>query len=329
MTGLIYANARIKAQENNLLTMDKMVRMVDSDSLDDAVKVLTESNYGGGVVLDNPGKFDSMLNAETEKTINFVREIMPEGLGMEIFFLKLDYHNLKALMKSKYLNIETPKNLLYGGGTIDLDKLTSCVTGDNYSDLYPEMKEALTAIDIAFSGGNRSPRLIDVYLDRAYYKNAAKVAEKGATSIRKYLKADADLNNISSFIRSRRAGLSYKFFSEGFIEGGELKESFFEPLYELSDEMVGEKFRYTVYKGIALKAVENKGKALVDYETECDNYLLNIFKSDKYDMFSVSPMAGYYLAKMTEIKVARMILVCIKNKVDKIMIKQRLRELYA
>jgi vacuolar-type H+-ATPase subunit C/Vma6 len=57
--------------------------------------------------------------------------------------------------------------------------------------------------------------------------------------------------------------------------------------------------------------------------------LLNIFKSDKNDMFSVAPMAGYYLAKQTEIKVARMVLVCLKNKVDKLLIKQRLRELYA
>ena len=62
--------------------------------------------------------------------------------------------------------------------------------------------------------------------------------------------------------------------------------------------------------------------------TETDNYLLSIFKKEKNNIFSPAVIAGFYLAKLTEIKAARIIIVCLKNNVDKDIIKQRLRELY-
>ena len=70
-------------------------------------------------------------------------------------------------------------------------------------------------------------------------------------------------------------------------------------------------------------------KDLVPFETAWDNYLIGIFKQDRYDVFSVAPLAGYYVAKKIEIKVVRMILILIKNKIDVNIIKQRLRDYYA
>ncbi len=46
-------------------------------------------------------------------------------------------------------------------------------------------------------------------------------------------------------------------------------------------------------------------------------------------MFSVAPILGYYLAKLNEIKVIRVVLVCIKNGVPEDQMKKRVRELYA
>ncbi|MDE6550919.1 MAG: V-type ATPase subunit, partial [Clostridia bacterium] len=60
-----------------------------------------------------------------------------------------------------------------------------------------------------------------------------------------------------------------------------------------------------------------------------DNAQLRIFKQDRYDMFSVAPVAGYYIAKKTELKAVRMIAVLLKINADKSLIKERLREFYA
>lgn len=329
-SGLIYANARIKALEVRLLNNDKMLRMIDSASLEEAVKVLTESNYGGGLVIDNPSKFDSLLISEINSVNQLLKEIMPEGLGLEIFILRLDYHNAKAIMKAKYLKLESYNEMLEKNGLVDVDILSARILNDDYNDLYPHMKKALVEIDTAFVQGNRSPRLIDISLDKAYFNHASEiVSARGALSVKKYFTALADMTNISSFVRSRRASQNFKFFQQGYVSGGSLPMHLFESLYEASDEIAGDKFKYTEYKDIFNKVIEDKGRAMVSYETAMDNYLLNMFKNDRHDMFSVSPIAGYYLAKMTEIKVARMVLVCIKNNVDKLLIKQRLRELYA
>lgn len=328
-SGLIYANARIKSLENNLLTTDKMLRMIDSLSIDDALKVLTESNYGGGVVLDNPNKYENLLLAEMSDTTEFIKEIMPKGLGMEIFFYKHDYHNAKGIMKAKYSSQDNIKDLLTSQGLIETEKLIDNINDDEYGDLYDEMKQALEEIDATFVSGDRSPRVIDVTLDKAYFKHISRLSSKYVESIRRYIKSFADLTNIATFIRSKSANMGVKKTMDSLVEGGEISLDFYEPLYDLSSEMLQEKFKYTNYYSIVLKAFESKSRALVDYETAQDDYLLSIFKSDKHDMFSIAPMAGYYLAKVTEIKVARMILVCIKNRVDKKLIKQRLRDLYA
>lgn len=70
-------------------------------------------------------------------------------------------------------------------------------------------------------------------------------------------------------------------------------------------------------------------KALVEYEVLWDNYLLNIFKEDRADIFSVAPIAGFYVAKKIELKMVRMILTCLKNRADIKEIKARLRGFYA
>ena len=46
-------------------------------------------------------------------------------------------------------------------------------------------------------------------------------------------------------------------------------------------------------------------------------------------MFGVAPVAGYYIAKKTELKAVRMIAVLLKINADKSLIKERLREFYA
>lgn len=325
-SGLLYANARIKSLENNLLSSDKLIRMVESKNLEEALKVLVESNYGGGVVLDNPNNFEELLQNEEKNLINFIREIMPKGTGLEIFLLKLDYHNAKALMKAKYSRIENPEFMMFESGTIDNEKLKDNIMTDNYSSFYEDMADAMKEIDLAFVNGDRNPRIIDNYLDKAFFNHIAQISKNIKSIMKSYIVALADLTNFSLLMRFRKAKLDVKEFEKSFVNGGKLDLSFFTKLFDQTNEVILEKFKFTDYKDLVNIAIN---KSLVDFETNVDNYFLNIFKDAKHDMFGISPMAGYYIAKSTEIKVARMVLVCLKNKVDKKLIKQRLRELYA
>ncbi|MEG2453530.1 MAG: V-type ATPase subunit, partial [Clostridia bacterium] len=154
------------------------------------------------------------------------------------------------------------------------------------------------------------------------------IKASGQKPLQDYFTAWVDTTNIASFIRSKRLGLESKFFNEVFVDNGSLRRELFSDLYDASIEQFKEKTKYTPYGALVNKAVEDEN-GLVKFETAVDNYLIDIFKNSKYDMFSVAPIAGYYVGQVTEIKVVKLVISCIKNNVDKQLLKQRLRELYA
>lgn len=323
---LVYSNARVKTLENGLLTVEKFNRMVFSDNLDEGVKVLFENNYGGGIIVEN-NDFDKLLSEEDRLLSVFVKECMPKNSGMESFLITNDYHNAKACCKAKYSGIEV-ESMLAPDGQIDAQMLKQAIFSDKYDALDKTMSDALLSIDIAFANGNRSPRLIDATLDKAMFKKVNEIAKKTKNkSIIDYWKSSADFANISSFKRCRKVNESLEFYKEGFVDGGELPISFFESIFESDNDAISEKFKYTTYKNVVGNLFDNGD--FIEFERHRDNFLLNIFKEKKNDIFTISPIAGYYVAKKTEIKVARMILICLKNNVEKGEIKKRLRDYYA
>ena len=315
--------------ENTFLNQEKFNRLVYSESIDEALRVLAESNYGGGTIAEN-GDYEKILRAEEDKVSAFMAESMPDNCGMESFLLKQDYHNAKALTKAKYMRLEDADFMLAPQGTVDIGLLKESVNSDNYSRLPDLMAKALSETDVARANGDKSPRTIDVTLDKACYADVLRVAKAGKQkTIIRYWTASIDFVNISTFIRSRREGEELRTFRKAFIEGGEIPLSTFESAYEATDEAVAEKFRYTAYGKTVYEAFSGEDGAMVAFERAQDNYLLDIFKRDRTDIFSISPLAGFYVAKKQEIKVVRMILICIKNRVDTAQIKARLRDYYA
>ncbi len=323
---LVYSNARVKSLENGFLSQDKINRMVYAESLEDAVRVLMESNYGGGIVAE-AYDFEKILSAEENRVSEFMAESTVPKMGLETFLIKNDYHNLKALMKAKYMHDDDISYMVAPNGQLNVEEIKEKVFNDDYDNLSKFMQEALSKIDELHANGDKSPRTIDVILDKAMYAEINAVLKKAkAPSISRYWQANIDFSNISNFIRYKKIGFDVKAFSKDFIDGGELKREMFESLYDQSVETFLDKLKYTKYAQIALTI---DSKSLVNFETAWDNYLLNIFKEEKQDVFSVAPLAGYYVAKKIEIKVVRMILILVKNKIDIEVIKQRLRDYYA
>ena len=303
--------------ENSFLTNEKIVRMAYSDSLEEGIKILLESSYGGGVVEGND--YETLLQAEDRRVSEFMLDAMPKGVGMESFLIKNDYHNLKAIVKAKYMRLESIDFMLMPKGMLDVEDLREKVMSDDYSTLTKIMGGAIEAIDLARANGNTSPRFIDMTLDKACYKEIMTMLAKVKNSpIKSYWQTNIDLSNISAYIRCRRIDAPV-IFKESFIDGGLLEERFFE------GDII-EKLAYTSYSqfGEALRAGD-----MVAFERQWDNALIGIFKEKRNDIFSIAPIAGFYVAKKIEIKIVRMICILLKNDVDKEIIKARLRELYA
>jgi Archaeal/vacuolar-type H+-ATPase subunit C len=326
---LLYVNARIKALENNMLNSVQLTRLAEAETLADAFKVLQECGYGNGLAIDDYKSYEHLIAEEERTAASFLRENLFKNSGLDAFLVKNDYHNAKVLMKAKYLRLDNVSDMVAPDGLMTLEDMRAKISDDDYSSLPKEMATALGAIDVAFADGNRSSRLIDVQLDGAMFKDiGARLKSAGQKPLLDYFTAWVDTTNIGSFVRSRAWGLEVGFFDEAYVSGGELDIEFYNALYAATDEQIKNKFKYTPYAELVLKAYDEDA-GLVKYETAVDNYLLNVFKKSKYDMFSVAPIAGYYVGQLTEIKVVKLIISCIKNGVSRALLKQRLRELYA
>lgn len=318
---LEFANARIKSLEKNLLTSDKIVRLVDSYDVNDALKILAENGYGDGI-MGVEADADELLSSEENKAIQIFAELMPSGYGLETFVLKNDFHNAKASYKSK-ISGKPNKRALKPKGLYEVD---SAVESGNYDGLPLEMKSALVFLDKEKEKRNLTGLDVDLSLDQAFYKEVLRILKSSKKSVvSDYYKTLIDCTNIRSFIRCKKLNAKTSFFEKCYIEGGALTRDRYLSMYALSLDEINEKMKFTDWKEAFLVATDY----LVAFETYMDNMLLRLVKKQKSEMFTPSPLLGYYLGKLCEIKVVRTILTCLKNGTSKEEIRVRIRETYA
>lgn len=322
--GLIFANARAKGKESNLLSKERLQRMMEAKTLSEGMRILLEVNYAGGFVPEKDD-FYSILAEEERLVTAFVREAAPKGAGFECFFLRNDYHNIKVLYKGKYARLADLSAMIMPDGNYTFAYLKERFDQGKL-DFSPQIAEACEKINRAFETGIGTPRFIDVTLDKALYAEINSLLTKNADKyIKQYFEAFIDSTNVASFVRTAKIGAGLSFFKEGFLAGGKIS---FKDLEECGNDKAK---LSSLLSGSALGSFYEKifDEDLASYETAQDDYLLNIFSANKTDMFSVAPILGYYLAKMTEIKVIRVILVCVKNNVSQEVMRKRVREVYA
>lgn len=322
--GLLFVNAVAKSKEENLFSEERLSRLIDAEKLDDAVKILVEAGYGGGAVVDDPKDFEEILSSE-EKILNeFVSSIELNGAGFECFYIKADYHNAKAILKGLYAG-GTNEDALMDGGLYAVSELKEKINSDS-PEINPYLDEAVKAVKRSFEN-TVSPRLIDTLVDKAMYSDIASRLNNAKTDalIKTYFAAMIDCLNAASFVRSVSIGANLPFFVSNIIDGGTIDEKTLAGLYPDINKM-RDKLKFSGYDSFSEKlSIET----LPEFDAARDDYLINLFRTNRSDMFSVAPVMGYYLGKLNEIKVLRIVLVCIKNGVDKKEIKKRLRSMYA
>lgn len=325
--GLIFANARAKALEQNLFSEERLYRMTECEKLSDAVRILVEAGYAGGMILNDPADFEKMLLEEQKAVTDFVREVAPKDCGIDCFFAKNDYHNIKSLLKAKYAKIESFESLIMPDGNMKFSEIKEKIDASKL-DFSQSVNDALKIIDKKFELGEGTPRLIDTLIDKAMYTDISAMLGKKGTDrlVKEYFTALIDTTNISTVFRVYNIGGNVGFLESMLIEGGEIElrtfsECLNDPYAKLPAVLRGGRYGELVQK--------IEGGDLSSYETAQDNYLLKMFSANKSDMFTVAPILGYYLGKLNEIKVIRVVLVCIKNKVAKAEMKRRVRTLYA
>lgn len=310
--------------ENRLLGTERLYRMAESVSLEDALRIFSETGFGEGVNLANAIDFEELIDAERIKLVGFIKETCASETFKSFFLLKNDFHNAEAFIKSKHLRFDASA-MTVEDGLIDKNVMKEKIMTDDYDGFPSELATALKIIDNEFVFGNATGFSVGSLIKKALYVELLKNAKKNKYLTNIY-RVKADAVNISLALRTRDFGKASGFFvSGGMISEGELKV-----LCEENVENLREKTKYFSRADLIELALNDflNSKPLSELEKFVDGYAVLYLKKNKYETEGIFPYMLYCYYKSAEIDNVRIIMVGLINGTSSSVIKRSLRDSY-
>lgn len=315
----LYQNAQIKSRESKLLTQQGVQRLLDASDTREASRALAELGFG-----TDGENFDVVFKRAEDENIALLKE-MNEGGALDAFLIESDYTNLKILLKAFVSGLKA--ETFAPDGLFEVGFLQNAIETGEVAVLPKQMQEIILKTQEALVSGQISAHKLDIDVDKTQYAHQLELCKKSGKIAKEYFEKRIDYLNISSFERARRLNLDQSFFEECFINGGKIALTTFQSVWELHGEELLKPFKETAYFE-DLKALDEGGK-LVVFEAKTDDSLLKVWKSEKDDLYSIAPIVAFYMSRKTELKIAKLIVAGVKNRVAPQIIKERMRELYA
>lgn len=325
----IFADAYICTFVRDLMTRQDMARLASSKNLEDAGTVLAEFGYGDVKSL-NGGNIDGFINGERQKLKDLVFDTIPDREELAYYLFPYDYHNAKVCLKSEFLGLAPPEGILVSSGNLEYKRMISMIRDRNYAFMPANMRDAvIEAADLFGRGGD--PQETDIILDKACYRDMLEAAEKtNEDFLVGLMRLQIDTINLKTFVRLREMGKPWTFFRKVFLEGGDIPAQFFISSYEDSYDLVAEKLSPYALRDVmaegGLKFRETGDFSLL--EKLAEDAVMKFNRDVKYVSFGITPIAGYWYGKETEINNLRLILTEIAIGSAPEQIEERVREPY-
>lgn len=326
----VYACARVRGLEKRLLNREILEKMIESQNLEDCLKILTE-NYPNEYVFDSlsPADVDNSLIRVLKETIGLIKEISPYPYLFKLFNLKYDFYNIKILLKSKLLNINDISNI-YNIGNLSSDALKSAVFDAKYQLIPIKIERLIKDAENEFIK-NEDLQLLDTFLDNGYYEILFNYLEDiNEPYLFYFYKKEVDLLNIIIACRSKVRDLKKGKLAEILIKYGNLSVQKFINIYETSLSSWPNHFQRNEYEHIVENGIKYwlEDNSLLEIDKLADNYLLNLLKVGKYNTFGLESVIAYYYAKENDIKNIRMISNYKRYSLSKELLKENVRDTY-
>jgi len=318
------------ARDKYLLTRDRIDKMLESKTPDDAVRVLIELGYGDEAENTPAMEFESLLSRELEKTYSLILPYVPEKAYFEIFLYPSDYHNVKTLLKAEALGIKAGKFLMETG-SVSAGRLADLVHGRDFENMRTDMADGIRDALEVYSK-THDPQTIDLILDKACYRDMNLLAkELHCDFIKGYLALRIDFINLITFIRIREMDKPAGFFSKVFIEDGNIPEEVFEEGFEEPNEQFTDRLLPYGLQNVLMDSaqmIRETGRVTI-LEKLCDNYLMDYIREARYITYGIEPLIAYIAAKENEVKTVRIIMAGKLAGLPSELIRERVRDTYA
>lgn len=322
----LYLSAMLKAREANMLTRDKLERMLAAGSFNDAAKLLQESGWPDMSGLNASG-VDKALSERRSEIFAELERSVPEKALLEIFRAKYDYHNAKALVKGEGIGANAD-NILSAAGRVTPAKLINALHEEDLRDLPAALGTAMLEAKGVLARTD-NPQAADFVLDKAYFAELLELAKKVTSPFaNEYVQTLIDSANLRTCVRCFRMGKDPDFMRLALIEGGNVPMDFAVRGAVTADEF-NELFGSTVFKdAAALAGAALEGGSMTLFERECDNAVNRFLDTARRTGFGSEVVVGYLAAEENAITTVRMILTGLLSGIDPERLKERLRDTY-
>ncbi|MDR1193861.1 MAG: V-type ATPase subunit [Peptococcaceae bacterium] len=325
-TDYLYASARVKSLERGLLSRERLERMSEAKTIEDALKLLSETGWPEIAAPGMAGVEDA-LSGRREEAFTLIRSLAPDKRLPDVFLIKYDYHNLKTLLKSEATG-ENPDPLLIGAGRLPCPELKAALREEDFSGLGQIMAQsAAEARDVL--ARTQDPQLLDLILDRAMHEEMLEMAASlGSDYLLGYVRLLIDSVNLRVAVRLRRMGKGAEILRYAAIGGGTV--SITRLLGDLSPDVIESVFNTSALAPAAQAGVAAlRGESgLAAMDLACDDILLRYLKKAKYVAFGAEPLIGYLGAVEAELTAVRTVMAGRLAELSPEMITERLRETY-
>ncbi len=323
-TEYLYLSAYIHARESKIIGRERVERMLEARSAEEALKVLEEAGWK----LPEPctaAELEALLSGRRNEVFSDMGSLAPNSALVDVFRIKYDYHNAKVLVKAAAMNTDGSK-LLSGAGRVPAQTISECFLENRLSSLPKALGDAIAeAADTLARTGD--PQLADFLLDKAYYEEFLAEAKAAESSfLEGYAALAIDCANLKSLVRSYRMKKAEDTIARTLIEGGSVK------LIYILEAVADPEASIGLYGNTALAPAVEPAKAaaaggqLTAFEKLCDE-LLNKYMSDaKLAPFGEKPLMGYLCAVESEISAVRVVMAGHYAGIPAELTRQRLRE---
>ena len=306
-TDYLAISARIRGMESGLLTWERMEQILDARSDEEVTKILQKCGYPELDPL-HPEAMDAVLSAAREAVLADLTDGTPDTRYIDIFKLKYDYHNVKAILKAQVMGV-SPDRMLMDMGRVPAELLKDAVSTGNLNEL-PETLAAAVLEAREVLDTTRDPQLSDIALDRWCYRDLAAVAEAtGSAFLEGYVRVQIDAANLRALVRTLRMGKNDTFLAGVLFDGGEISPDGLLKVSADHGSGLTELYAASCLEQAAAAGAEAlSGGALIEFEKLCDDAVSDYLSGAQFVPFGEAPLVGYLAAKETEYTNLRILL---------------------
>lgn len=320
-------SAMLRAREANMLSRERMERMLSAASFSEAAKLLTDCGYEDMSEADAKA-IDAALSRRRGELFDEVARLSPAPEIVDVFRLKYDYHNIKVLLKAQGVGVQADY-LFSRSGRIDPRLLEEAFADERWSLLPEDMGRALEeAKSVLARTGN--PQTAEFELDRAYFAQMLRTAgSTGSAFITGYARTLIDSANLRTAVRTVRMGKDIDFLRSALVGGGGVDPEHLASVVFGGEGLAALYTATVLHDAAALGAECIKGGGMTVFERACDNAVSNYISGAKLIPFGAECAAEYLSLVESEITAVRMILTGRLAGIGADVLAERLRDINA